>query len=89
MKKLSITGENLTYMVVLFIISNFDVNTQKKTEDLEYRCLKSKFLITNLRQNGSYYAEKNIFYQISKNRSQICAINFILFLHVMCSFLQK
>ena len=89
MKKLSITGENLTCMVVLFIISNFDVNTQKKTEDLEYRCLKSKFRITNLRQNGFYYAEKEFVIKIPKIGVKICAINFILFLHVMCSFLQK
>ena len=31
----------------------------------------------------------NIFYQNPKNRSQFCAISFVLFLHVMCALLQK
>ena len=52
--------------MVIFSIPSCDVITHKKTEDLEYLWLKSKFRITNLGQNGLYYAEETFFIKIPK-----------------------
>ena len=37
-------------MLLLFSVSNFDVITHQKTEDLEYLCLKSKSWATSWNQ---------------------------------------
>ena len=78
------------YMVVLFSVSNFDVITQKKNPSRSGISLsKIKIWDNKFRTKWTLLCWINIFYKNSKNRSQFCAINFILFLHVMCSLLQK